>query len=216
MKSKSFRVSIIIVGVLAVIAIVAIMVGVLTHKERTLLLTCWEEDGTANYVEDGTTPSCDHPEEIILPRKQIPMTISVLGMDDEAQSQAFSKSLASEVQSLNAELSMKLFSMTPEAGYVLAQEVASEHSQGKARGIATHRRDPQGNIFVDLKIVSGLDMQTFHEVCRHELLHVAGLAHDDYEESVMFPMVPEFVFSKTLPRRRISDADRDRIQTLYR
>ena len=215
MKSKGFRASLVIVAALAVIAVVAIIVGVLTHKETTLLLACWEEN-VAHYVEEGTQPSCDQPEEIIWPTKQIPITITTLGTDNaDAAHSAFAKSMAVEVRSLNTELSIPLFAVTPDVGYVSAQEVPYEKSMGNARGAVSHRRDPAGRLSVDLRIVAGLDMPTFHEVCRHELLHVAGLGHDDYEESVMFPIARDVVFSKGPSRRRISDGDRDRLRNLY-
>ena len=215
MKSRSFRVAVAIVGITAVIAIVGIVVGVLTHHERTLLLACWGNN-TANYVEKGTRPNCDQPEEVIWPSKQIPITVTVLGMDgSETADPAFAKSMAAEVRSLDAELGMGLFSMVQSAGYVSAREVPYERSMGDERGIVVHHRDSQGQIFVDMRIVSGLDMSTFHEVVRHELLHAAGLAHDDYEESVMFPITPDYIFSTGISKRRISDADLNRLRKLY-
>jgi hypothetical protein len=214
MTSKSFWISVVVGCVITTLAIVGVVVGLIYTAPAPVLRVCWEGD-RAVYSEKA---ACPDPEELIWAGDQLP--ISALPLDPDGlhplpADDQFTLATSSAIKSLNLELRLPLFSLASNQGSVAVREVPYERSMGDDVGVVQHTRDDNGHLYADVKIRSGLDMPTLHEVLRHELLHVVGMGHDDYANSTMFPITPEMLLSDRLSTRHVADRTIEAIRARY-
>lgn len=210
-------------AVLAAVVIFLIVWGVTHHTEGEMLQVCWV-NGEARYTDDteGSSGSCDRPEELAWPEKQIPITVTpttpdgqVLGEDSDE-----SKALAHAVTDFNRQVGFRLFRMERELGSASAvvRLGGAFRSGGESPppGHVTHRRVAtglRGHVFVRSDVVA--DSRLLHVVLLHELGHLAGLAHDDFTLSIMFPLAREEWESGEMSTAHVTDRDKANLRHRY-
>lgn len=210
LKSRSFWITVLVVSVMAVAAIVGVVVGLTHSTPAPVLHVCWE-GSQATYER-----TC--PDEVLWPSDQRPITVLPLnpdGLTPLTSDDQFARAVSSAAKSLNTELRLPLYTLVLNQGSVAVQEVPYERGMGDEAGSVRHSRDDNGRLYASVKIRSGLDMPTLHEVIRHELLHVVGMAHEDYESSTMFPITPEMILSDQLSQRHVSDITIRAVRSRY-
>jgi|PlaIllAssembly_1097288.scaffolds.fasta_scaffold00050_2 hypothetical protein len=204
MKSKKFWIVVAVVGVMAIAAIVGVVVGVSTHQEATLLKVCWSGTGTASY---GATCT----EDLTWPRVQIPIGIEVVATQEgELRDEEMAGVLERVVADTNAQFGFEVFELSTNPDV----EVHAVAYEGNEPERMHHNRDDNGRLMAWINIHAGMDVATLFAVLQHELGHVIGLAHDDFESSVMFPLIPGGELPTTL-RRRFTDTDVAAIRARY-
>jgi len=74
-------------------------------------------------------------------------------------------------------------------------------------GYAKHYRD-NGEVSVYARVTSAVDSSKMEQfVARHMLLHAAGLAHDDFPESAIYPLTAEDSTEDQMEAARITEHD---------
>jgi len=226
-------------GLMVIVAVVLITWGVTHHSEEGLLEVCWE-GGVARPVggiEGDVDGACERPEELVWPQEQIPLTVaavSAMGEPMGADSPQV-RVLGSTIRDINAQVGFELLRLVagdPGAadgrvhfGGAFGSGVgeASSGSPDGTRedrtipaGYVTHRRvgaTLRGDVFIRSDVES-VD-RSLYLVGRHELLHFVGLAHDDFEASVMFPLTHDDSISESMSTARITDFDCNLLRSMY-
>jgi hypothetical protein len=210
-------------AILLVAAIVLIIWGVTHHEEGGILEVCWV-DGEARYVEGSERDhgACEGAQELVWPQEQIPLTIAALSAEGQPLGEDAPEALAlnQAVSDFNSQVGFELFRV----GTGLQSTDAEAHfggaiqsgSSGPAPGYVTHRRMGgtgllRGYLHVRSDVVA--DVRLLHVVLLHELGHLAGLKHDDFTLSIMFPITRQMDAMSTA---HITDVDRSNLQGLYR
>lgn len=205
MKTARFKIAAIGVGVLALVALALVCWGVTHHSERTGLEVCWEGD-RATY---GRT-DCD-TSEIDWPQIQVPLLVAfATDPGVVAPTEAEQRVLTLTVQDLNRELGFELFRVSPDR---FVEIRLAPNQGGQAEGRVQHLRN-EARLGAYVMIEAGLSDSVLGAVLRHELLHVVGLAHDDFTLSVMYPFTPDDDLV-AFHQRIVTDADRAWIRSKY-
>lgn len=195
---------------LAVVALVLVIVGVLTHTEAGLLTACEQSNGALD--PDG---DC---EEVQWDRAQFPLQVHAdtsnpfppNDPEDAAQS---------VIDLINGRLGFDALEWTEdptdadvsvEVG--AAQEVGTW--MGDANGDARHFRRDDGTLRCEVRTWNTGSLEMLDKALTHEMGHALGLAHDDFEDSAMFggTLRPD---GDRLTRMRLTDHDRGLLRDLY-
>jgi hypothetical protein len=232
-------------GVLAVVAAVLVIYGVVTHSEPVLLQVCWH-NGIAFYddgsVEEGGVETnhepCDRPEELVWPTSQLPLTVAASTPDGILLAPGASQreGVDAAIRDINSQIGFTLFapidfgaraSVVVQVGAAMDSDrvrgVREVHGRGSrpSLGYAAHHR-ANGEIGVslhcDITVYSSTgNLRGDYLVAHHELLHCAGLAHDpDNPASAIYPFTVDDTMWELMQAARITDADRARLRELYR
>jgi hypothetical protein len=227
-KANSLRTWGLSVIVLAVIAAGFVAYGVITHKEGGFLKVCWE-DNNAIYTEDlqgngsEQNKQCKAPVPLIWPKKQLPLSIVVFGPDNNPIKKNGSgpKVVQAAISDFNLQIGKTIFEMAkitdeePDVAVIwnIPSIVGSTGSDSrKIGGYVTHSKIGSSmQAIVRIREISS-DRLAFITTL-HELGHVAGLEHDDFLSSLMYPrmMTDELNTATT----RITDSDVRLIVSTY-
>lgn len=220
--------------ILATVAAFLVIWGVTHHTEGEMLQVCWAEDGSAQYVggielrttnpaEGSLDEPCTRPEELVWPEKQIPITLSAETADGQAVGEIAYEGhlLESAVVGLNRQVGFELYRMgggvhTTSAAVRFGGAFEGAGELSAPPGYVTHRRVDnalRGHIWIRSDVVS--DTRLLHLVLEHELLHLAGLRHDDFTLSIMFPMIREEWRTGVMSTAHVTDLDRSNLRRLY-
>jgi len=210
-------------ALLAAVAIGLIIWGVTHHTEGEMLQVCWV-DGEARYIDDteGASGSCDRPEELDWPQKQIPITVAPASADGQAlgEDEDGYVALDQAITDFNRQVGFTLFRVEPELGSAsaVARLGGAFRSGGESPppGYVTHRRVAtglRGHVFIRSDVVA--DSRLLHVVLLHELGHLAGLAHDDFTLSIMFPLSREEWESGEMSTAHVTDRDKANLRHRY-
>lgn len=90
--------------------------------------------------------------------------------------------------------------------------VAHEPGYLDAHGDASHAVTPMG-VYCEARTSNTGTSEILHLVLQHEIGHCLGLAHDDYESSIMYPEQRSTPDGQFPPR--ISDSDKTLLRGLY-
>jgi hypothetical protein len=228
-----------VIGLVAVVGAVAgvlLAVGIARHQEGTLLTVCWDEEGAARYIDDDVegrneAESCEGSEELVWPTSQIPITLSSLAtLDDGSMGETDPRRervLQQAVRDFDSQAGFELFRWIPAgtvevAGWVhfgLSIE-ARRHGEAETTappGYVSHeRRGRSGKLGGHIYIRSDVESsdRLLYRVLLHELGHVAGLKHDTFTASIMFPMTRDD-FEGRISTAHLTDVDRARLRELY-
>ena len=236
MDKKVNKVITVFGAVFFVVAAALIAWGVLHHEEVDLLRVCWV-DNKAHYVGErpveGEIGTCERPEELIWPQKQVPISFVPLASDgsplaeDTPQYRVLKQTFSDSNAQVGCELFRVVASNQPSGVQIhfgQTLETGSEAAK-RAPGYVTHTqigngedRSLQGHIYIRSDVESQ-DRMLFL-VLRHEAFHIAGLEHDDFTLSIMYPLTPDegspnFGGLPEMTAAILTDYDRARLRDLY-
>jgi hypothetical protein len=222
--------AIIMAAVVAVLVITLLAVaipkcGPLHHGDPDFLEVCWV-DGEARYVDgaevnDGACGSGS--EELAWPREQIPLSVTTLSPEGQvlAEDSQGATIVTQILGDINTRVRFQLFSSGPanpaDADAVVhwgeAYDIATEGADA-IPGFVRHRRRAPGLLRADVYIRAVHSDELAYRIAFHELLHVPGLRHDDWPDSVMFPLTADSLMSDFQPVR-ITDSDVEALRSRY-
>lgn len=215
-RKKKILITVFVCVLLA--AIPTLIVGILTHEEPGLMGACFSPAGVPRYEVDGA----EECPPLQWPREQIPIRVTATpghpgDMDPVGMTRA-------AIRTINSRLGFRLFVFSHEGADVvvrmgLAVEVgggADIDSLETAGGDALHFLDGR-RLTAVVRLANTGTISVTHRVLVHELGHVAGLAHDPFEASVMFPvtLAGPYLEETGLTRLWITDDDRAILRRLY-
>lgn len=204
-----------IFAVLVTGAIIGISIGIANHQEEGLLNVVWT-DNRATYepIRDEVTT------ELTWPKEQIPILISVI--DPAGEYLPISSEEVNEVRQaiddFNDQVGFDLFefSSTPDvedASVIWGLPI--EVGRNSPAGLVSHRRLSNGEIQGLVRLWETTSIRTTHQVLMHELGHLIGLAHDDFQDSLMYPTYQDNNLGESTGSIRITDSDVALLKRLY-
>jgi hypothetical protein len=194
-------------------------------------------EGRARYLDDDVegkneAESCEGPTELAWPRDQIPITISTIATlgDDEpgviAEDDPRHRVLDQAIRDLNSQVGFTLFRRIPSGtdnpsswvhfGEGIEARQAGDAERSAPPGYVSHRilgDNLEGHVYIRSDVEAS-DRLLFR-VLLHELLHLAGLAHDDFTASLMFPVTRDDTLEE-MSTAHVTDFDRALLRRLYR
>jgi hypothetical protein len=218
----------VLAAVAAALAIVLIAWGVTHHEEGGILEVCWAGDGLAQYVEgseDDHGP-CEGAEELVWPQEQIPLTVAPVSADGQplASDANEVRVLGQAISDLNSQVGFELFRL----GTGLQPSDAEARFGGAFLGGAGEPSPPPGYVahrhgvsesyrgHVWIRSDVGESSRLLYLVLQHELLHLAGLAHDDFTASIMYPLTRDEWEGGAMSTAHVTDHDVALLRSLYR
>ena len=221
-------------AVLAVAAIFLIVWGVTHHTEGEMLEVCWTDDGRAGYINTSEIEAgevingpCERPEELAWPQEQIPITFAPVTDDGQpmAADAPEARVLGQAVTDLNRQVGFELFRLGTGLQHSDAEVrfggafLGGEGAPSPPPGYATHTRLGgatmyRGNVWIRSDV--GSSDRLLFLVLEHELLHLPGLAHDDFPSSIMFPLTHDEWETGTMSTAHVTDRDVRNLQQRYR
>jgi len=217
-------------ALLAATAIFLIVWGVTHHTEGEMLEVCWSGDGRAQYVEGSEDDhgACEGAQELLWPQEQIPLTLAPVSSEGEplAADAPEVRVLGQAVADLNRQAGFELFRVgsglqptDAEIRFGGAFLGGPERAASPPPGYVSHVRlgggpSLRGHAWIRSDV--GADDRTLYLVLEHELLHLAGLAHDDFTGSIMFPLTREEWETGVMGTAHMTDLDIGNLQRRYR
>lgn len=211
--------AIVSVGVLA-----AVIFGVLTHEEPTFLDVCWKGN-TAKFTETKQDESCDRVEELVWPKSHLPITVTVEPYAGKLVDFALGQ-VEEAVELINYQLGkdhLEFMGSNPNGEsvalvrvvYGTPYESGTDDSADRSPGLCTVSRSNDGTYRAQVDIRDLGDIALTFRILIHELGHCGlGLAHDDYRDSIMYPVIRMSDVEKGR-LIRISDTDRRAVIKTY-
>lgn len=224
--SRKVRVTIVFAAVLGLISLFGVVWGVIHHIEGGLLSVCWV-DNHAYYSDteqvdaaEGMTRRCGVPQDIVWDQSQIPLSIA--GTKDRGTplkgNSVEGKALFVATRDLNKQLGFNLFEVVPYGHSADATINFGEafRNGGGPPGYVAHLK-VNGKLFARAHIRSDVvsSPSLLHAVLQHELMHVAGAAHDPARWSIMYPCTKDDWQSGNLNTSHVTDNDKRLFNTLY-
>lgn len=202
-------------GVIAIAAIFLIIWGVTHQKESRPLDVVWT-DGQARYTNGPTEEST----EIAFPRDQIPITLLVRDADGALYHEGSFRwnEVAATVNDFNTQAGFELFEMV-EDSLSSAEAVWGEPilpGPDMIAGSVRHSILPNGDLHAVISLYDTTSISSTRRNIAHELGHVAGLQHSDFEDSLMYPPSREDQMGTSVSSMRLADGDVRLLQKLYR
>lgn len=220
---------------LALVMLGLVVWGVYTHEEGGLLRVCWEQE-QARYVEvEGERGTCERPEELVWPQEQIPIALAAFSAEGAAlpETAPETRMLYRVVDGINWQVGFILFvpgggyhpaagrvrfgtpfQLGPDAEHVPAGYVQHFRMGRSDNGDPRRKHLLRGDVHIRTDIVAS--DRLLHPVLEHELLHLAGLDHDESVGSVMHPLTPDDWSLDWLQASCVTDQDVKLLQGLYR
>lgn len=153
---------------------------------------------------------CSHPSPLMWTSNRFPLLVSTGEVEQDS-------TLASAIPLINGQIGCEVLRF--DSGLPLEQaDVALNTSgvmdvdQDVPGGATYHYYDVEGNLRAHVDILSVTNPQMKLRVMVHELGHVLGLAHDDFEASIMFPTQRP---SRNLEFIQLTSGDRKLLNELY-
>lgn len=192
-----------------VYAILSATMGQRPASEAGLSQVCWNDAGLASY--DLSECASSEAQEIRWPDSDIPLSVRATGTTGEIDT------LTSAISLINDQVGCQLLELSDPAtsdrslDVLVSFGVPMTSGQDHPGGSVQFRRDAlqRQTAYVDV-YASALNADMLHKVLAHELGHVLGLAHDDWDGSIMRPMqTTEVGFV------RLSDYDQNLLAEMY-
>jgi len=211
---KEFVITLVAAIIIAVLAIIGVIYGMATHEEPGLLAVCWDND-EACYADCSCTPE----DEVIWPQG---MPLSVITVDNDGRVyDEVPGPVLSAIGDINTQLGARFLevgtsraSADIELIYRAAYDIdADSNVVDGALGYCRHFKSDRMRAIVAVR-PSG---NTRHEyrVTFHELAHALGLAHDEYESSIMYEHVWNDSEDERMSFTMLSSYDRHVLREAY-
>jgi len=194
---------------IAIVAIIGVVLGIALNdrKEVTVAGVCWSEASVIRYEWDG-------PQEcspIEWNRDSFPLLVHAEAAYPDSPDP--NKAVLHAIGFINQRLGFRAFngSENKRPDVYVKIGVSQDDTWDEAGGRAYHKRDANGRMIGYVETCNVGEISMLNLVLIHELLHILGLGHDDWEGSIMYSVqqtTTEEVVN--LGRLWISDAD-----TLY-
>jgi hypothetical protein len=201
-------------GVLTIVAVSLTIWGVTHHKETGLLNAVWV-NGEARYL-DGLT---DESSEVSFPRDQIPITFTVV--DEEGSlyhkgSFQWNETNAT-ARDFNTQVGFELFRIReePPVSAEVIWGAAKEQIHIGVAGSVRHKILPNGNLYAVMRLYDTSSTSSTRRNALHEFGHFAGLGHDDFTGSLMYPQSREDEMGNNVSSMRLTDFDIRLLKRLY-
>lgn len=207
MKTRNIVMAVVL-GLLAIVALVLVIVGVTTHTEAGLLTACPHGDDRLDYAGD-----CD---EVRWNRDQFPLRVYASTTNPHPPTPP-EEAAQSVISIVNTRLGFSALQWEPDRGMSdinvnigISQELGWMRD---ANGVASHFVGPNGNLGCNVATWNTGTSLLLSRTLHHEIGHALGLAHDDFESSIMYPTLSSRNSSVYPPR--ITDHDRSLLRELY-
>lgn len=205
MKKKHI-VMIVIAAVIAVSALVVLVIGIggwWQPAEVTVAGACWSGTRVTAYEWDG-------PQEcppIELDDDSVPLTIHANVAHSDAPDPIAATRTA--IEFINQRLGYQAYALAGggRPDVLVTIGVAQDDTWDEPGGRARHERGLDGRIYGYVETCNTADISTLNMVLIHELLHILGLGHDDWEGSIMYGTPTSGLHGVPLRQLWISDAD---------
>lgn len=194
-------------GVFCLLCIGLVIFGVTQHTEPGLMMVCWNANGEAEF----DTACGDEASEIRWDR--VPLVV-----DSEVEDEALNSAVSTFNSQVGCEmLRLSTGSVVPNVT-VNTDSVFDVGSPDVIGGMTSFTRYANGTVSAEVNVAAVTNSYLRQRVLVHEFGHVFGLAHDNFESSVMFP-VQSFdelgTGSGTMDFIRLTDFDRSLLARLY-
>jgi hypothetical protein len=204
----------VLAGVLTIVAVSLTIWGVTHHKETGLLNAVWV-DGEARYL-DGPT---DESSEVSFPRDQIPITFTVVDEDGSLYHKGSFQwnESNSAFNDFNTQVGFELFKVEESlpTSAKLFWGAAKEKGHSKVAGSVSHKILPNGNLYGEIRLYDIGSLPSTRRTLLHEGGHLAGLGHDDFTGSLMYPLNDEDQMGNNVSSVRLTDHDVKLLRELY-
>lgn len=199
---KSYRVMVGIVIAMTVLALFFVVLGILKHEEVGLLKATWSGDRVVSYSQT-------EGEDILWTMDTLPLPVFAENGNRDRR-----RALSVAVRNTNSQVGCTVLRETTkraEARVFVNLEGAIPVGEGHGEGgSVTHfLEDGEQKASLTLYGVPTIDLMAL--TLEHELGHVLGLGHDDFEMSVMFPEITD----DSVGTMRMTDNDRKLLRSLY-
>lgn len=176
MKTRNI-IMIVVAALVAIAAIILVVVGVTTHTEAGMMRVCWNTTRTADYQAQ-----CETPEEIVWPTNQIPLQV---------YEPTGSRSVDAAIEAANFQIGCEVLerSDSPSADVQVFLNEPAQVERDRSGGNTLHFLESSGRMRASIATMLIANGAAQTRVIHHELGHVLGLAHDDFESSAMYPRI---------------------------
>lgn len=219
-------------AILAVAAVVLLVWGITHHTESALLEVCWVEGPEndlreARYVEgaEQSHGACEGSEELVWSSEQVPITLAPVAIDGTPMDSDAPevRVLQQVVADLNRQVAFELYrlggGLQPSDAEVAFGALLARGAENPPPGYTRHTRlgrtdTLRGYVVIRSDVLA--DERLLYLVLEHELLHLAGLAHDDFPASIMYPYTREEWDVSHMSTAHVTDFDVNLLQARYR
>jgi len=197
---------VLIIGILIVLLAIGFLVyGLVQHEEETVANFCLR-DGNYFLIEGE---ECSTIIPGLWDRKNIPLSVVPYGPDHNLLSEGDEgfEEIIRAAREFNRQIGFTFFRFDIQPDVNLYWQASTPVQNKNALGWTNFFWEEDKIIRADGYISNTSEIDLTQEILLHKLGHIAGLAHDDFEDSVMFPHRRE-----QLTKLRISRfTDRDKI-----
>ena len=205
----------VLVALVTIGAIVGVIYGWVTHEEPGLVGACWEGDRVHRYEVDGA----DDCEPLLWPAGAFPLLVGVRSDNPHPPADP-ERAVRRVVERINDRLDFEALRLdTSDEGlcldhHAVCVEAEVPHERGfmDEHGDARHQRTPVGMRCTARTSNTGT-AELFGLVLEHELGHCLGLAHDNYDQSIM--RASQYPTPDRVIPPWITDHDRGLLRTRY-
>lgn len=203
-------------AILLVAVVTLLIVGITTHQEETSQRLCWENE--VAVIVEGQDTTCEAlTTEARWSKTTIPLHVTPMdpGGGPLPQESSGFREISAAVSELNSQFGFELLTTSPGDTDIEVQwGVASTPGGHNAPSYCEYHGHQGWVTYAVIGIRDVSSMRLTHKILLHELGHAIGLGHDDFEDSVMFPITRDDTMEE-MRLDRFTDTDVAYIRSLY-